>query len=154
MTVKARWPLAPGTEPTGLAIDPKNSRLFVGCGNKKLIVLDASTGRIITALDIGAGVDAVAFAPDTGGIFTSNGVDGTLTVARGISPEKFAVVDTVPTQKGGRTLAYDPWTRHIFVVAAKYNLPPAPTAEQPHPRPTMLPGSVTLLELAPQAEVR
>ncbi len=69
MTVKARWPLAPGTEPTGLAIDAKNSRLFVGCGNRKLMILEATTGRIIAALDIGAGVDAVAFDSANGGIF-------------------------------------------------------------------------------------
>ena len=154
MTVKNRWPLAPGTDPTGLAIDVKNARLFAGCGNKKLIVMDAKDGRIINTLDIGAGVDAVAFDPPTGGIFTSNGVDGTLTVARLNSPEKFEVVETVETQRSGRTLAFDSGTRHIFIVAAKFGPPPAPTAEQPHPRPPILLGSVVLLELAPLTGVR
>ena len=154
MTVKARWPLAPGAEPTALAIDPKNSRLFVGCRNRQLFVLDAKTGRILTSLEIGAGVDAVAFDAAYGGIFTSNGIDGNLTVARALSPDQFAVIDTVATQKSGRTLAFDPWTRHIFIVAGKYGLPPAPTAEQPHPRPPIMPGSIVLLELAPQAESR
>jgi YVTN family beta-propeller protein len=154
MTVKARWPIAPGTEPTGLAIDAKNSRLFAGCGNKKLVVLDATTGRVVTTLDIGAGVDAVEFSPPIGGIFTSNGADGTLTVARTTSPEKFEVVDTVPTQKSGRTMALDPWTRHIFVIAATYGPPPSPTPDQPRPRPSIMPGTVVLIELAPQAEVR
>ena len=154
MTVRARWPLAPGTEPTGLAIDAKNSRLFVGCGNRKLMILEATTGRVIASLEIGAGVDAVAFDSANGGIFTSNGVDGTLTVARTLAADKFEVIDTVATLKSGRTMAFDPWTRHIFVVAAKFGQAPAATAEQPHPRPPMLAGSVTLFELAPEAETR
>lgn len=154
MTVKSRWPLAPGTDPTGLAIDPKSRRLFVGCGNKQLVILNADNGKVVTTLEIGAGVDAVEFDALAGGIFTSNGVDGTLTVGRMDTPEKFRVVDTVPTQKGGRTMAFDPWTRHIFIVNAKYGPPPAATTEQPNPRPAILPGSVSLLELAPVAEVR
>ena len=154
MTIKSRWPLAPGTDPTGLAIDPKSRRLFVGCGNKQLVVVNADTGKVVTTLDIGAGVDAVEFDALVGGIFTSNGVDGTLTLARQESPEKFRGVDTVPTQKGGRTMAFDSWTRHIFIVAAKYGPPPAATAEQPNPRPPILAGSVSLIELAPLAEVR
>lgn len=154
MTIKSRWPLAPGTDPTGLAIDPKSRRLFVGCGNKKLVVLNADNGKVLTTLDIGAGVDAVEFDQMAGGIFTSNGADGTLTVVQMESPEKFRVVDTVPTQKGGRTMAFDVWTRHIFIMTAKYGPPPAPTKEQPNPRAAILAGSVNLLELAPQAEVR
>jgi DNA-binding beta-propeller fold protein YncE len=154
MSVKARWPLAPGAEPTSLAIDPTTRRLFVGCSNKKMIVMDAGTGRILATLEIGAGVDAVAFDSLAGGIFSSNGVDGNLTVARMASPEKFEVVDTVETRKGARTMAFDPYTRHIFTITAQFGPPPTPTPDQPGTRPKIIPGSVVLLELAPLAEVR
>ena len=154
LAVKGRWPLGPGIDPTGLAINAKSHRLFAGCGNKLLVVLDFDTGRVVTTLAVGAGVDAVETDPNTGGIFTSNGVDGTLTVARMEAPDKFSVLDTVVTQKGGRTMAYDPETRHIFIVAAQYAPPVSPTPEAPRPSRTIVPGSVVLLELAPVAEVR
>lgn len=154
LTVKGRWPVAPGTDPTGLAINAKAQRLFAGCGNKTLVVLDSRTGKVISTLEIGAGVDAVEADPNTGGIFTSNGIDGTLTVARMESPEKFSVVDTVATQRSGRTMAYDAETRHIFVIAAQFAPSPTPTPEVPRPPRTIEPGSVVLLELSPVAEVK
>lgn len=144
LSVLARWPIAPGEEPSGLAIDRKHSRLFSTGANKTLVVLDASTGKVVTTLPIGGGVDAAGFDPETGLAFSSNG-DGTLTVIHEDSPGKFTVVENVTTQRGARTLALDTKTHRVFLVTAEFGPPPAPTTERPHPRPSIVPGTFTLL---------
>jgi YVTN family beta-propeller protein len=144
LAVLARWPIAPGEEPSGLAIDRKHSRLFSTGGNKTLVVLDASTGKVVTTLPIGSGVDGADFDPEMGLAFSSNG-DGTLTVIHEDSPDKFTVVENVTTQRGARTLALDTKTHRVFLVTAEFGPPPAPTAERPRPRPSIVPGSFTLL---------
>jgi YVTN family beta-propeller protein len=144
--VLARWPIAPAEEPSGLAIDRKHARLFSTGANKTLAVLDAGTGKVLTTLPIGGGVDAAGFDPDTGLAFTSNG-EGTLTVVREDSPDKFTVLENVATQRGARTMALDPKTHRVFLVTAEFGPPPAPTPERPRPRPSILPGTFTLLVL-------
>jgi len=130
LAVTARWSLAPCDEPTGLALDAAHKRLFVGCHNKRMMVVDASTGRIVASLPIGEGVDGTAFDPSTGLAYASNG-DGTLTVVHEDSPESFRVVQNVQTQRGARTLALDPATHKVYLVTAQFGPPPAPTAERP-----------------------
>lgn len=144
LAVESRWPLAPGEEPTGLALDVKHRRLFVGCANKLMVVINADTGKVVTSLPIGSGVDATAFDPETGLAFSSNG-DGTLTIVHEDSPDKFSVVETVATKRGARTMALDTKTHNVFLVTADFGPPPAPTAERPRPRPSILPGTFTLL---------
>jgi len=102
------------------------------------------TGRLVATLPIGGGVDATAFDPGTGLAFSSNG-EGTLTVVREQSPDSFTVVANVPTQRGARTLALDPRTHTLFLATAEFGPPPAPTAEQPRPRPSILPCSFVIL---------
>ena len=149
LTVQARWPLAPCAEPSGMAIDQKGQRLFVGCGNHLLAVMSAIDGHILSTLPIGEGNDAVAFDPETGIIFASNG-DGTLTLVRETTPGGFAVVQTVATKKGARTLAVDTRTHRAFLPAAAFGPPPPPTAESPRPRPVLVPGSFEILVVGPQ----
>ena len=144
LAIQHRWPLKPCEEPTGMAMDAQRRRLFIGCGNRMLAVVDADSGRVIATPAIGEHVDAVAFDPATGLAFSSNG-DGTLTVVREDSPEKSTVVADVPTRKGARTMALDLKTHRAFLVTADFGPAPAPTAEQPHPRPSILPGTFTLL---------
>jgi hypothetical protein len=144
MEVKAKWPLAPCTEPSGLALDRKNRRLFAGCDNKMMAVVNADNGKVLATLPIGEGVDANAFDDDTQLAFASCG-EGVLTVVHEDSPEKFSVVENVPTQKGARTMALDPKTHNVFVVAAKFGPPPAATADNPHPRPSIVPDSFVVL---------
>lgn len=146
LSLKTRWPLAPCEEPSGMAMDTKHRRLFIGCHNKMMAVMDADTGRIVATPPIGEGVDANAFDPGTGLAFSSNG-DGTLTVVREDSPEKFSVVENVPTQRGARTMALDLKTHKVYLVTAQFGPPPAPTPERPHPRPSIVPGTFTLLVL-------
>ena len=144
LEVKAKWPLAPCTEPSGLAIDRKHRRLFVGCDNKMMAVVDADSGKVLATPAIGDGVDATAFDDETGLAFASCGGDGVLTVVKEDSPGKFTA-ENVTTQKGGRTLALDSKTHKVFVVSAQFGPRPAPTADNPRPRPPILPDSFVVL---------
>ena len=144
LEVKAKWPLAPCTEPSGLSIDRKNRRLFVGCDNKMMAVVDADSGKVLATPAIGEGVDATAFDAGTGLAFASCGGDGVLTVVKEESPGKFTA-ENVPTQKGARTMALDSKTHNVFVVTAQFGPRPAATADNPRPRPPMLPDSFVVL---------
>ncbi len=118
LTVKSRWKLADCEEPTGLAIDRKNRRLFAGCGgNKKMAIVDADSGKIVASPAIGDGCDATAFDADRGLAFASAG-DGTITVIKEDGADKFSVAQTVTTQKGARTMAVDAKTHQLFTVTA------------------------------------
>jgi len=147
LTVENRWKIAPGEEPSGLAMDRKHRRLFSVCSNKLMVVVNADTGKVVTTLPIGAGTDAAGFDPETGYAFSSNG-EGTLTVVHEDSADKFSVVDTVPTQVRARTMALDTKTHQVFLVTAQFGAPPAATAQQPRPRAPMVPGSFTLLAMS------
>jgi len=147
LTVENRWKIAPGEEPSGLALDRKHRRLFSVCSNKLMVVVNADTGAVVTTLPIGQGTDAAGFDPETGFAFSSNG-EGTLTVVHEDSPDKFSVVDTVATQVRARTMALDTKTHQVFTVTAQFGPPPAATAQQPRPRAPMVPGSFTLLALS------
>lgn len=147
LEVRARWPLAPCEEPSGLAIDRKQRRLFSGCGNKLMAIVDADSGKLISTLPIGDGVDAAGFDPETGLAFASCG-EGVLTVVHEDSADKFSVAENVPTERGARTLAIDPAKHQIFLVTAQFGPPPAPTAGQPHPRPAILPDSFVVLVMS------
>jgi DNA-binding beta-propeller fold protein YncE len=144
LEVKAKWPLAPCESPSGLSMDRKNRRLFVGCENKMMAVVNADTGKVLATPAIGDGVDATTFDAETGLAFASCG-EGVLTVVREESPDKFSVEESVPTQPGARTLALDSKTHNVFVVTAKFGPPPAATADNPHPRRSILPDSFVVL---------
>jgi DNA-binding beta-propeller fold protein YncE len=144
LEIKAKWPLAPCESPSGLSMDRKNRRLFVGCDNKMMAVVNADTGKVLATPAIGDGVDATAFDDETGLAFASCG-EGVLTVVREESADKFSVAENVPTQAGARTLALDSKTHNVFVVTAKFGPPPAATADNPHPRRTILPDSFVVL---------
>jgi DNA-binding beta-propeller fold protein YncE len=124
LTVLQKWPLAPCSEPSGLAMDLKTRRLFVGCDNKMMAVVNADTGKIVTTLPTGDGTDANGFDPATDFAFSSNG-EGTLTVVHEDSPDKFSVVENVPTKKSARTMALDLKTHNIFLPAADFDAPAA-----------------------------
>jgi DNA-binding beta-propeller fold protein YncE len=144
LKVLNRWPLAPCESPSGMAIDPEHRRLFIGCHNQMMAVMDADTGKVIATPAIGKGVDANRFDPGTGLAFSSNG-DGTLTVVHEDSPDKFTVVDNVQTQRGARTMALDLKTHNVYLVTAEFG-PPQPAAPgERFRRPTILPNSFVVL---------
>jgi len=146
LAVLARWPLAPCEEPSGLAIDRVHQRLFAGCGNKTMAVVDMRTGKVVATPAVGSGVDAAGFDPGTQLAFTSNG-EGTITVVHEDTPDKYTVVETVPTQRGARTMAVNPKTHRLYTVTAEFGPAPTPTADRPRPRPPMIPGTFVVLEL-------
>jgi YVTN family beta-propeller protein len=134
LTVEQRWPLAPGKEPTGLAIDRARRRLFASCHNEKMVVLDADSGKVLATAPIGKGTDACIFDPDTRLAFSSNG-DGTLTVVRE-DKGQFEVAETVMTQAGARTMALDTKTHNLFLATAR---------PKPGQRRAYEPGSFVIL---------
>jgi DNA-binding beta-propeller fold protein YncE len=146
LAVKSEWSLGAGQSPTGLAMDRKHHRLFSGCaGNQKMIVLDSETGRIVADLPIGRGVDATAFDHDKNLAFASAG-DGTLTIIHEDSPDKFEVLESVPTQRLARTMALDSKSHNVYLVTAEYGPPPAATAgQQQRQRGDLVPNSFTIL---------
>ncbi|MEO6759890.1 MAG: YncE family protein, partial [Saprospiraceae bacterium] len=137
------WSLSPGEEPSGLAFDVKNQRLFAVCSNHKMVVVDAKTGKVVQSMAIGDGPDGVVFDPGTRRIYSSNG-DGTLTVIEEMTPDKYRVVTNVPTQKGARTIALDPITHCLYL----------PTADREaavgNARPGIKAGSFVVLEVSTQ----
>jgi len=148
LAVKQTWPLAPCKEPSGLAIDRKNHRLFSVCDNKMMAVVDADSGKIVATPAIGEGVDAAGYDEETGTAFASCGEDGVLTVVKQDSPDKYSVVENVPTQKSARTMALDPKTHNVYTVAAKFGPKPAPTPQNPRGWPPVLPDSFVVLVLS------
>ena len=147
LQVETRWPLSPCDGPSGLAMDRVHRRLFAGCSNRLMAVVDADKGRVITVLAIGQGVDANRFDPGTGFAFASCGRDSVLTVVHEDDPDHFTVVANVPTRPGARTMEVDPTTHRIFLSTAQFGPAPAPTPERPRPRPTVVPGSFMVLVL-------
>jgi YVTN family beta-propeller protein len=146
--VERRWPLKPCEEPTGLAIDAVHQRLFSVCANHMMVVIDASSGRVVSELPIGAEPDGVQCDPSSGRAFSSNG-QGTLTVVSEEDPEHFKVETTIVTQPRARTLTLDPASHLLYLVTASFGAAPPPTAEQPRPRAPMVKDTFTLLVVNP-----
>jgi DNA-binding beta-propeller fold protein YncE len=137
LKVTNHWSLAPCKSPSGMAIDTQHSRLFIGCDNKMMAVVDAKSGKVVGTVPIGEGVDANRFDPGTGLAFSSNGESGTLTVVHEDTPDKYTVVENVKTEKGARTMEVDPKTHNVYLVTA--DLKPG----RPHPK--AVPGTFRLL---------
>ena len=138
--VLAHWSLAPGEEPTGLAIDPITHRLFATCA-KLLVVMDATNGKIIAQLPTGEGCDGAVFDPKLKLVFTSNG-EGTITVVKEVDKNTFKVVETLVSKKGARTITIDPKTHNLYLPTADYE---APATDGSKARPKMIPGSFQVL---------
>ena len=150
LTVTSVWPLAPGEEPTGLALDPVKHRLYSACANGKMIVTDSLTGQPVADLPIGQHPDGAAFDPGTGLAFASNG-EGSLSIL-GTDPKgALAAFEALPTQKGARTLVLDPADHRIYSICAKYAKEAKSDAKE-HKRPAILDGSVEVLVLSYRPE--
>src|SRR5271167_3075709 len=140
LTVLNAWPIGPCEEPSALALDKAHHRLFAGCGNKMMAVVDSGSGKVVTTVPIGEGVDAGRFNPNTQEVFMSCG-EGVLTVIHEDSPDKYTVTQNVPTVKGARTMAMDNESNTAYLVTAQREAtPPAPGQ-----RPAMVPGSFELI---------
>lgn len=147
--VTARWSLAPGEEPTGLAIDVAHHRLFAGCHNGKEIAVDARTGKVVATWPIGRGVDACRYDAELGLVFASCG-DGTVTIAHEDAPDRYTVVQTLETAPGARTMELDPKTHRIYLSAAKLEPAPEPAPGQRRARPAVVSGTFKVLVYGPK----
>lgn len=144
LEVKKRFPIGVAKTPTGLAYDAKTNRLFIGCRDEpKMVVMDAATGKVITSLPIGAGVDYADFDPAARLIFFSCG-DGTLNVFHEKSAGEYEDVGAVKTQPSAKTMAFDPKTKKIFLPAAEYQQTPAADPSK-RPSRTVKPGTFVVL---------
>jgi YVTN family beta-propeller protein len=133
------WPITPGESPSGLSIDRKTKRLFAGCDNKLLIIIDATNGKIVNTVPIGDGCDGTAFNASTNTVFSSNG-EGTLTIIKEVSKDKFEVADNLPTKRGARTLSVDASTNTVYTPTADFGTPTGTST-----RPPMIPGTFQVI---------
>lgn len=146
--VVAHWPVAPGEEPTGIALDATHHRLFSGCHNNMMTMLDTQTGKVVGTVPIGAGVDGCAFDDATQFAFASCG-DGTTTIAKEETPDKLTVVQTLKTEPRARTMALDPSTHRIYLPSAQFQQPPSPSPGASPARPQVVSNTLKLLVYAP-----
>jgi DNA-binding beta-propeller fold protein YncE len=135
--VTAHWPTPDCTSPHGLALDRANRRLFMGCINSTLMVVDALSGKVVAELPIGRGSDAIAFDPKRRRVFSSNGRDGTITIYQQTGADTFQAMAPITTAVSGRTMDVDPVTGRLFVAAAEVD-PPATPEGRPRPKPGTL----------------
>ena len=140
--ITAVWP-AGCESPSGLAIDTRGHRLFAVCRNQKMSVIDYKTGKVLATPSIGSGPDAARYSAKHKLAFASCGA-GVLSVIDAGAPD-YPTIETLPTQRGARTMAYDPETDRIYLATAEFEPAPAPTAENPHPRPQAVPDSFAIL---------
>ena len=142
LKVISHWPINPGEEPSGLALDNKTHRLFSVCGNKLMVIVDALSGKVLTTLPIGEGCDGAAFDPFYKRVYSSNG-EGTMTVVQEENENSFKVLETIPTQPSARTIALDRTTHHIYMPAAEFESAPADNNR----RPAVKPNSFAILDI-------
>jgi DNA-binding beta-propeller fold protein YncE len=147
--IAARWPIASGEEPTGMALDAMHHRLFVGCSNELMLMMNSTNGKIIASVPIGKGVDAVAFDPATQLAFSSNG-EGTVTIAHEESAEKLEPIQTLATERGARTMALDSLTHKIYLASARFEPTPSPGPDGSVQRPKILGSSGKVLIYGPE----
>jgi YVTN family beta-propeller protein len=146
--VDARWPVAPGIEPTGIALDTAHHRLFAACNNKMMVMLNTETGKVEATAPIGSGTDGCAFDKSTQLAFASCG-EGVTTIAKEETPEKLTVVQTLKTEPRARTMELDPQTHRIYLPSAQFQPAPNPSPGASPGRPTIMPNTFKLLVYAP-----
>jgi len=146
--VVAHWSLAPGEGPSGIALDATHHRLFSGCHNKIMVMLDTESGKVVGTVPIGAGVDGCVFDDATQLAFASCG-DGTTVIAKEETPDKLTVLQTLNTERGARTMTLDPKTHRIYLPSAQFQAPSSPSPGMSPGRPGIVPNTLKLLVYGP-----
>jgi hypothetical protein len=144
LKIMETWPLAACGQPSSMDMDRTHQRVFIGCRSGVMTVVDGTSGRIVTTLPIGRGVDATEFDRERGLVYFSSG-DGTMSVFHQDTPDNYTLVESVKTQSGARTMALDQKTGRAFLSAVEYGPRPAATPGSPQPRAPMIPGSFSVL---------
>ncbi len=149
LMIDATWDLPGCATPSGLALDRQHARLFSVCDGNVMAVTDAHTGHSVATVPIGVGPDAAEYDAAHALVLSSNG-GGTLSVIQQEDADHYRVATTLATQKGARTMAFDTATRRIYLATSEFGPAPAPSTEQPHPRPTQIPGTFMVLVAEPR----
>ena len=144
LKVEARWSIKPVEEPSGLAMDVRQNRLFSVGRNRLAVVVDAGSGKVLAVLPIGSGTDGIAFDPGTGCAYASNG-EGTISIIRSTGPATYEVSATIPTRLGARTIVVNPLTHRLYLPTAEFT--PSPKDAKPGTRPATVPDSFQVLEV-------
>jgi DNA-binding beta-propeller fold protein YncE len=148
-TIAAVWSLSPCVGPSGLAIDSVGSRTFSACENEKIVIADTESGKVVAAVPVGEGATSVAFDPKRKAVLSAN-ADGSLTVIGEGPRNSFSVLQTLATQAGARTMAFDSGDGRAYLVGARFGQRSGPTSEELQYRPTPVPGSATVLVIEGQ----
>ena len=148
LKVEQCWPVAPTEEPSGLALDNVNHRLF-SVGDKKMTILDGLSGKVVATIPIGMGVDGVSYDPSLKRIYSANG-EGNITIVQQDGADSYKVLESFPTQKGARTITVDTKTHHIYLPVAEYDEEPDAPKGKGHSRPPVRSGSFVILDIAPE----
>jgi YVTN family beta-propeller protein len=151
--VVAHWPLAPGEEPSGIALDAAHHRLFATCHNKMMEMVDTESGKVVGSVPIGTGVDGAAFDDASQLAFASCG-EGTTTIAKEEAPDKLSVIQTLKTERGARTMALDPKTHRIYLPTAQFEPAPSPSPGSSPARPKIVPNTLKLLVYGPSESAK
>jgi len=144
----AHWPLAPGEEPSGIALDAAHHRVFSTCHNKIMTMLDTQSGKVVATAPIATGVDGAAFDDSTQLVFASCG-EGVTNILKEETPEKLIAAQTLQTKRSARTIALDQQTHRIYLPAADFHPAPSPSPGVSPERPTMIPNTMKLLVYGP-----
>jgi alkaline phosphatase len=148
LVVKQRFPLPASSMPTGLAMDPQLHRLFIACRSQVMFVMDSETGKVITKLPIGAGVDAAAFDPEARLLFASNG-DGTLNIFHQESADSYQDLGSIRTGANAKTMGFDQKTHKLYLSSGEIEtIPPANPNQKPQRK--VVPGTFEVLVAAPK----
>jgi YVTN family beta-propeller protein len=149
LKLTATWSVAPGEEPTGIAFDSASGRIFAGCSNHLVVVLDAKNGKVVAKFPVGDHVDGTAFDPVLQRAYVS-AADGTLAVVQEDSTDKFRLLPPVATRKGAKTVALDRKSHHLYLPTASYGPVGAPTTDEHKPKAPILPGTFVVLDVHPE----
>jgi DNA-binding beta-propeller fold protein YncE len=142
LQILQNWPITPGEEASGLAIDTETHRLFSVCSNKMMVIMDSETGKVITTLPIGDHCDGVVFDAGNKRAYSSNG-DGTVTVVQEVNANNFKVLETITTMRGARTITIDKSTHHLYLPTAEFESTPT----ENNRRPPLKPNSFTIIDI-------
>lgn len=142
----ASYPIDGGTSPSGLAMDRKTNRLFIGCGDSQtMVIMDAANGKTVAKFPIGR-TDGLVFDPQLKIAYASNG-EGTITAVRELSADKFEFIENITTEPSARTIGIDLVTHRLFLPAAQTSPAPPATTDNPRPRPKQIPGTFHVIEV-------
>src|SRR5439155_2658358 len=147
--IAATWPIAPGESASGMAIDLAHHRLFLGCENQLMLMMDSTNGKVISSVHFDKNVEANAFDPVTQLAFSSNG-EGSVTMAHEDSPGKLTPVQELKTEPGARTMALDPQSHRIYLAAAKFEPMPSPAPGASSQRPAIVSSTLRILVYGPE----